>query len=270
MHEISPEDIMEASSEQKHRFLKVEHHEGIVKLVMNRPKVNYLTNDFLNEFLDVLNTLAFQQTNRILVIESALEYFTAGLSPESLKDDSLFISLDLFHRLIRQLFQINMLVISKVKGPAYGAGAGLAFASDFVLASPKARFGHPETRYGHFTPFALALYSRLMPRARAMYLGFSGDAIDAKTAWSWGLVTAVFPDEQYEERCERFIEKFAGYSGVAMEFARKTSFRALFPDLDELIHDIEDLYLVQLGSSLDAREGIQAWLEKRAPQWQHA
>ena len=275
MEELRPEDLAfdphaeQSSSEHSFEFIQLEQVDGVATLTLKRPPANYLHVPMLNEILEALNSLTFQPGTRILLIRSDTKSFCAGLSPEAMKEDSLFVSVDLFHRIFRTLITMNTLSIVEVNGPAYGTGAAMALAADMIVAGQSARFGHPEIRYGHFTPAAAYLYSRTLTRTRAAYLILSGDAIEAKTAAAWGLVTWVVPDEKLRDTTDKLITRLKNLSGPALEFARRTLAKAMFPDWDEIFHELEDLYLVQLASTEDAREGIRAWLERRKPEWKH-
>ena len=279
MEDVSPEDLAmgldaESSSAQPSQTESFQHIRldlagGIATLTLRRPPTNYMHPAMLEEMLRVLNDLAFNKDCRVLVFRGEGDYFSAGLSPEAMKDDLLFVTVDLFHKVLKQFFLINTVTLAVVQGPAYGAGSVLAGMADFVLAGPKAKFGHPEVKYGHFTPTAALLYGRTMSKPRAAYLLLSGDVIDARTAMAWGLATWAVPEDQLDDYAAKLADRLAGYSASVLEFGRKALMHTLFTDIDTMLQELEDLYLVQLASTEDAREGIQAWLEKRAPEWKH-
>lgn len=276
MEELRPEDLMldphtrSGSTETHYDFISFKRDEGIATLTLKHPPANQLHIPMLNEIQDALSSITFQPGTRLLHIRSEINHFSAGLSPEAMREDNLFVSVDLFHRIFRTLLTMNVMTIAEVNGPAYGAGAVIALSSDFIVCGQSAKFGHPEIRYGHFTPSAAFLYSRILTRSRAAYLLLSGDAIDARTAAAWGLVTWVVPDEKLTETAEKLVRRFLSGSGPAYEFTRRALTHAMFPDWESVLHELEDLYLVQLASTDDAKEGILAWLEKRQPIWKHS
>lgn len=277
MDEVRPEDIdllMESRKEEQpsaeYQYIRLTIEEGVATIILNSPKTNYLTPNILEELLKALNFLAFNREARVLVFRAEGEYFCAGLSPDAMNEDTLFMTVDLFHKVVRQLLMINMVTIAVVQGPAYGAGSVLAGMADFVVAAEGAKFGHPEVQYSHFTPTAALLYGRTMAKPRAMYLLLSGDVIDARTAMAWGLVTWALNGEQLGAFTDKLIHRMVQYSDAVLEFGRKALLRSIFGDIDTVLQDLEELYLVQLASTEDAREGIRAWLERRTPVWKHA
>ena len=259
-----------AASTAAQDWIHKERAPGRVTLTLNRPKANYLNIAMLQQLLDEVSALAFDPQLRVLVVRSATEFFCAGLSPEVMKDETLFQACDLFHRLFRQLLQVNAAVVTVINGHAYGAGAVLACMADLAIAADTARIGHPEIRYGHFTPTAVLLYSRTLPWARAHTLLLSGEPIDAETAQNWGLIQQAVPVQQLDATAGQWVERLMKYSGPALQLTRRAMLRVLFPEHDDTLQELEDLYLVQLASTEDAREGIRAWLERRSPQWKHA
>jgi cyclohexa-1,5-dienecarbonyl-CoA hydratase len=273
VHDWGPEDFEsvepEVTAEAVHRqYVQAQRPTpALLQVSFQRPPLHSMNPDFLRELQGVLAEVAFDSQLKVVTLTASGEYFSGGLDPASMRDEDLFLTVDLFHRLVRQVVTLNAVVVGRINGHAYGAGCVLAAVCDFSFAPEGARFGHPEVRYGHFTPLALLLYPRLMPRNRALYLSLSGDTVDAKTAAAWGLISWAFPADQWQAQADRFIQRLLGMSAAVLHHGRRAFWTSVLPNWDEAVAALEDLYLVQHANTADAREGLRAWLERRTPTW---
>lgn len=154
-----------------------------------------------------------------------------------------------------------------VQGAALGGGCELATYCDMVIASEKARFGQPEIQVGVFPPIAALAFPRMMGRKKAMELVLSGEAVTAQEAMDMGLVNKVVPAEQLEAEAKAWAARFSKLSGVVLRMARKAVTEGWDTRVGEGLGRIEEIYLRELMATEDAREGLQAFLEKREPVW---
>jgi enoyl-CoA hydratase len=158
-------------------------------------------------------------------------------------------------------------VVAAVNGIAFGGGCELTLACDVRIASSSARFGQPEIKLGIIPGWGgTQRLPRLIGRAAAIQLLFTGDPIDAARALAIGLVSRVVEPDTLLGAARDVASRFAAQSPLALAATK----RALADGLDRPLAEgleAERREFVGLFSSEDAREGITAFLEKRAPAW---
>lgn len=154
-------------------------------------------------------------------------------------------------------------VISAVNGIAYGGGFELAMASDFIIASDRARFAVPEIRLGLLPGFAVVRLQGIVGRAKAKELSILGDPISAEEACRLGLVLRVAPHDSVLADAMAFAERIASKPRLAVQMAKSFYNRGLGGD--EMRHAIDGFPLLFMHE--DAREGVAAFREKREPRF---
>ncbi|HEX6529089.1 MAG TPA: enoyl-CoA hydratase/isomerase family protein, partial [Burkholderiales bacterium] len=141
-------------------------------------------------------------------------------------------------------------------------------AGHLLFAAPEARLGQPEMKLGVFAPAASVLLPLRIGQARAEDLLYTGRAIDAPTALAWGLVNDVGPDPA-SRALEYFAKHLADKSAASIALAVRAA-REPFAELARArLDDVEALYLEKLMATRDANEGLQAFIERRQPRWEH-
>jgi enoyl-CoA hydratase/carnithine racemase len=154
-------------------------------------------------------------------------------------------------------------VISAVNGIAYGGGFELAMASDFIIASDRARFAVPEIKLGLLPGFAIVRLQDIVGRAKAKELSILGDPVSAEEACRLGLVLRVVPHESLLSDAIAFAERIAAKPRLAVQMAKSFYNRGLGGD--EMRHAIDGFPYLLMHA--DAREGIAAFREKREPKF---
>ena len=193
--------------------------------------------------------------------------FSAGASVQDHLGDRVIEMLRVFHDCFRALARLELATVALVRGPALGGGCELAMACDFVLASDRARFGLPEINLGVFPPVAAYQLSRLIAPRRGLELLLTGDPIDAATAERHGLVNAIFSAAEFDTKSEEWLQRLYRQSASSLRFAKKAFRLAQSDDFEERLANVERLYLDELMKTEDATEGLNAFLEKRKPEW---
>lgn len=246
--------------------IRIQNTEHFVRITLDDPPLNILDIPMLEELRDALESIAGDRT--ILVIDAAGgRAFSAGASVQDHLGDRVKTMLATFHACFRILARTEMISVCLVNGAALGGGCELALAADFVLASTRAKFGQPEISLGVFPPIAAMQLSRQLPPRIGLELLLTGRSIDAETAGSLGLVNAVFPAEEFESKAWEWLGQLTKHSTAALRHARR-AFRLGMPDeFESRLQKIEALYLDELMKTDDALEGLNAFIEKRAPVW---
>ncbi|MGA2401246.1 MAG: enoyl-CoA hydratase-related protein [Syntrophobacteraceae bacterium] len=245
-------------------------HESVGVLTFNRPKaLNALNPATLDEVADVIERAAREDSIRVLVLTGAGDRaFVAGA------DINEFTSLNpLSARLFAEkgqgiFFGIEQLpkpVIACVNGFALGGGCEIAMACDFIYASDKARFGQPEVNLGLIPGFGgTQRLSRLVGCARAKELCMTGEMLNAQQAKDLGLVAKVFPAKQLFDETMKVARTLASKSAGVLRSIKKIIDAGADLDLKNGCALEAEAFGVCFGS-VDMREGVSAFLEKRKP-----
>lgn len=154
-------------------------------------------------------------------------------------------------------------VISAVNGIAFGGGFELAIASDFIIASDRARFAVPEIKLGLLPGFAIVRLQDIVGRAKAKEMSILGDPVSAEEAFRLGLVLRVVPHDQLLSEALSFADRIAARPRLAVEMGKSFYNRGLGGD--EMRHAIDGFPI--LFTHADAREGVAAFREKRDPKF---
>ncbi len=168
------------------------------------------------------------------------------------------------HALLKELGESRVSTVAAINAIAYGGGCELAMACDFRVAARSAVFGQPEINLGIIPGFGgTQRLPRLVGESRAKEMNLTGDAVLAQEAREYGLADDLVPDEELLDVAISWARKLAGQAPLAVEQVKLVSNRG---DLDEGI-EAEKQAFAKVFLSEDGREGIAAFLGKRAPKW---
>jgi cyclohexa-1,5-dienecarbonyl-CoA hydratase len=193
--------------------------------------------------------------------------FSAGVAVEEHVEGTVYQMLESFHAIFRALEQIARPTIAIVENSALGGGCELVAACDIVIAGERARFGQPEIKLGVFPPVAVVLLPRVIGDKRARELILTGDLIDAVEAGRIGLVNYVVPGNQLEAKLLEVLSKLRELSAASLEMTVKAIDLGRGRSIDSALAEVENVYLHELMKTRDAKEGINAFVEKRKPVW---
>jgi enoyl-CoA hydratase len=203
-----------------------------------------------------------------IVIHGDERAFAAGadIRDMSTADTVTMLQRDQFARWER-LRQIKKPMLAAVSGYALGGGCELAMLCDIIIASDTAQFGQPEINIG-VMPGAggTQRLTRAVGKSLAMELVLSGQMISAERALERGLVSRVVPVEYYLEEAFALAEEIASKAPVALRLAKEAVNKAFSTPL-EVGLELERKNFYMLFATEDQKEGMAAFLEKRAPQW---
>jgi cyclohexa-1,5-dienecarbonyl-CoA hydratase len=171
------------------------------------------------------------------------------------------------HAVVLQLVGSTVPVLVAARGQCLGGGLELALSGHLVFAAPDASLGQPEIKIGVFAPAASCLLPELVGPARALDLLLSGRSITGMEAAAMGMVAqAVDPEAA---ALAYFREHLQSKSASSLRYAVKAARSDYVARIRAKIERIEHVYLDELMKSHDALEGLNAFLGKRAAQWQH-
>lgn len=250
--------------------LLVEHDGGVTKLTINRPPLNLMTLQLLEDFVATLESLKIRdETRAILIGATGTKAFCAGadLNVQNEADPhSAAKARSVGMRLIDLIEEHPKPVISAVRGWCIGGGTALALPCDIRLAAKSAKFRAGDVYLGLAPTWGLgnARFVHYIGRNRTLDVSLLGDDITAEEAYDWGLVTRVFPDETFDENVMRIAHKLAGAAPIPVK-AIKEMVRAQYRETPDRAMLIAERYHATIHGSEDAAEGIQAFKDKRKP-----
>ena len=262
---------MAGNNLEKNHILLKQHKSGIVTLTLNRPEqYNALSSGLLAALQDALDDIAGDEATKAVIIGARGKAFCAGHDLKELRssEDKSFHR-DLFERCSRVMMSINRLpqpVIAGVNGIATAAGCQLVAACDLAVAAASARFAVSGINVGLFCSTPAVPLSRTVPPKQAMKMLLTGEFVDAETAGRFGLVNDVVPDADLEKSTRELAEKITAKSRLAVMTGKKMFYKQLEMNMEDAYRFACETIVSNMDSS-DAREGIDAFVEKRRPEW---
>jgi cyclohexa-1,5-dienecarbonyl-CoA hydratase len=242
----------------------------VCEVTLGTPPANILTAGMMAEIEALLDKEHKKTGRKLIVFQGAGKNFCFGASVEEHQRDQVADMLPAFHRLIGKILDHPVPTLAKVSGQCLGGGFELALAATFVIADEGANFATPEIKLGVFPPVAALLLPWMVGCGRANWLVLTGKSMGAEALHQAGVITALAPEGQLDTALRDFIEKqICPKSASSLQTAHKAARCTLVRHFNNHIGDLEDLYLKDLMASHDANEGIEAFLEKRKPEWKH-
>lgn len=245
-----------------------EQQEPFVALIeLNRPKeLNALNPQLMQEMRDALLRLDKNENVRVIIITGNEKAFAAGADIKQMADKSAIdmLLIDQFSTW-DQIRKTKKPIIAAVSGFALGGGCELAMTCDMIIASETARFGQPEIKIGTIPGAGgTQRLTRAVGKAKAMELILTGRFISATEAHFYGLVNKVVPVEMLMQEAFQLAREIVQLSPVAVQLAKEAINRSFETQLDEgLAFERKNFYLT--FASKDQKEGMQAFIEKRPP-----
>lgn len=252
-----------------YQFIKFNVDGRVATITFARPPLNVFNIAMMREIGAALAECSLQRNLVAIVFDADKDCraFSAGVAVEEHVEETVYQMLDSFHAIFRTLDQLARPTIAVVDGSALGGGCELVAACDIVIASDHAHFGQPEIRLGVFPPVAALLLPRIIGEKRARELMLTGELITASEAARLGLVNYEVPSAHLRQKTLEILSKLREHSAIALEMTRKAIDLGRGRTMDAALGEIENIYLLELMKTSDAREGIQAFLEKRKPVW---
>ncbi|MFF5185011.1 enoyl-CoA hydratase-related protein [Streptomyces sp. NPDC000345] len=247
--------------------LILERTGAVVTVRLHRPRVlNALNSELLDELLDVLSPLDADPTVGCVVLTGSGRAFAAGADiREMVGKSAVEMAAEDYFSGWEEFADLRTPKIAAVNGVALGGGCELAMMCDLVIAGKSAVFGQPEIGLGVIPGIGgTQRLTRLVGRAKAMDLVLTGRAMDATEAERAGLISRVVPDDRVLPEALEAAATIASYGRGAVRAARECVDRALETGLRDGVR-YERRVFHALFATEDQKEGMSAFLEKRAP-----
>lgn len=259
---------------QKYSNLILCYENGLAVMVINRPQaLNALNSETIQQMSQALDEIEADPAHRVLLITgSGDKAFVAGADIRELKEcatpEQGEAASQLGSQLFRRLENSRLIVMAGVNGFALGGGMELALACDFRIASERAVFGLPEVGLGIIPGYGgTQRLPRLIGRGLAVELISTGRKIEAGYAMHIGLVNRVVPSAELLNTCRQLAQDILAQAPLAVAAAKKALNQGMDGDLESGLK-IESAEFGKLCASQDMHEGMAAFVEKRAAQFQ--
>ena len=246
---------------------------GIKKVTINDPKTyNSLSFNTLNSLLKTFKKINNDNSTKVILLEGAGKGFSAGHNLKevrSLKKRSKYLKLfNLCSKLMLQIVEGKKPVIAKVHGAAYAAGCQLVASCDLAYSTNEAMFATPGVNIGLFCSTPMVAVSRKVNRKRMMKMLLTGDPIKANYAKEIGLINDHFSKSKLNSEVLKLAKNLSSKSNLTIKIGKQAFYKQLEMPLNKAYLYTSKI-MTQNMMSFDAKEGINAFLNKRKPKWKN-
>lgn len=245
---------------------------GVAILTLNRPKAfNSFNREMAFALLERLDACAKDETIRAIVLTGEGRAFCAGQDlKEATEDNGISFEMILnehYNPIIKTIRTIKKPVLAAVNGVAAGAGANIAFACDMTIAKKSASFTQAFSKIGLVPDSGGTFFlPRLVGMQRATAMMMLSNKITAQGAVEMGLIYQYVEDEQFEEQVMNLATSLAKMPTKALGMTKELINAGMQNDLDSQL-EMEGKYQIEASQSADYEEGVNAFLEKRKPEF---
>jgi len=247
---------------------------GISRIKLNEPKTyNALSLTTLNSLIKAFQDLHEDEKTKVIIIEGEGKGFCAGHDLKeinSLKGKPDYEKLfNLCSKLMLNIINNKKPVIAKVHGAAFAAGCQLVATCDLALRSNDAIFATPGVNIGLFCSTPMVAVSRNVSQKKIMKMLLTGESIRASYAKEIGLINEHYENSNLEYEVLKLAEKISSKSSKILKIGKEAFYKQLEMPLEEA-YKYTSKVMSENMMTLDAKEGISAFLEKRDPNWKNS
>jgi 3-hydroxypropionyl-coenzyme A dehydratase len=246
--------------------------DGVATVTLNRPEQrNALSAELLEELVDAIRRVRDDDQVRALVLTGAGDkVFCAGADLGGFAADAALVQKhfgsDRFLDFFRLMPRLGKPSLCAANGHVLAGGLGLALSCDLVIAREGATFGTPEINVGAFPYMIMSIIYRNVPRKRVNEMILLGERLSAEEAVRDGLANKVVPSEEFEAAVADWAGKLASKSPVLMRLGHDAMYRQQDMALDDALEYLRSQLSLTFTTE-DIQEGVQAFFEKREPEW---
>jgi len=258
---------MAAPAETSLSRMSLELAPPVARVVLRHAPLNAIDMPMMEELAHALEDVEARRDMSVVVVGGDGESFSAGVNVADHTPDRIEEMLHKFHAVIHALVGTKKVTVAAVRGNCLGGGAELAMACDIVYTARSANWGFPEIRLGCYPPVACTALAALIGQKRAAELILTGRTISGTEAAEIGLAARAFADEDLVSAVDKTVLELTQLSSAALAVTKKAIYAWDAMHFDKGLARAEKIYLEELIKTADAREGIRAFMEKRAPRW---
>jgi enoyl-CoA hydratase/carnithine racemase len=264
---------MTSNATQIESLLLTETKDGVATLTLNRPgQFNALSSALIDELQSTFDRLTADASVRVVVLAANGRGFCAGHDLKEIRAMGSVPDVEaLFARCSRMMMTITALpqpVIARVHGIATAAGCQLVATCDLAVASATATFATPGVNIGAFCSTPSVALGRAVGRKHAMEMLLTGDMVSAARAYEIGLVNRVVPPDALDAEVETLAKTIASKSSAVIASGKQLFYRQLQLSLGDA-YGIAGHAIACDFFGEDGKEGVDAFLGKRAPRWKN-
>jgi enoyl-CoA hydratase/carnithine racemase len=245
---------------------------AIGTLTLNNPrKINALSKQMIQEIMEVLTGVAADESIKVLIIRASGKHFCAGHYLKEMLGQGVKAHKYIFDkctRMMQLLHEIPQPVIAQVQGIATAAGCQLVAWCDLAVAEENAKFATPGVRIGLFCTTPMVAITRAIGRKAAMEMLLTGRYFSAQEAKALGLLNKVVPLNELESETINLARTIAESSRFVLEIGKRGFYDQVDQSDDHAFQYAKHTITMNLEAE-DAQNGIQAFLEKKTPQWKN-
>ena len=234
---------------------------------------NALSEELLTRLFIVLKEAEEDDSVKVIIIRGMGRGFSAGHNLKEIQlnqDESFYRNLmDTSKKVMSILPKLKKPVIAEVHGVATAAGCQLVAACDLAYADEESKFATPGVNIGLFCHTPLVSVSRTIARKHSMEMLLLGELISASDAKRFGLINDTFKIEELHTRVMRIAKTISSKSAYVLKLGKETFYSQLNMSLEEAYEYATERMILNLEAK-DAKEGINAFLEKRNPEWKNS
>lgn len=250
----------------------IDKQDGVGLITLNRPEaLNALNSQLVGELGTALLNLDGDAEVGAIVVTGSEKAFAAGADIKEMSGKSFadVVAEDMFAEINAIYARVRKPVIAAVAGYALGGGCEIAMACDFIIAAENAKFGQPEIKLGVIPGIGGSQrLTKIVGKSKAMDMMLTGRMMDAVEAERAGLVSRIAPTEDLLETVMEIASTIAELSGPSVAMAKEATNRALESSLAEGLL-FERRLFHSLFATEDQKEGMNAFIEKRQPQFKN-
>lgn len=271
MNNITEDAPVQSSVTNTDAYLLRDNQNGITTLTLNRPQeYNVLSEEMLNALSQELTQIAQDDTVRVVILAATGKAFCSGHNlkqmrsqPERDYHQQLFTLCSL---VMQQILRLPQPVIAKVQGLATAAGCQLVATCDMVVAVDTASFATSGIRLGLFCSTPAVAVSRNLPTKQALEMLLTGDFMPATTAVQYGLINYAVPADQLDNKVNELAQAIIAKSAIAVKIGKQMFYQQLDMPIAQA-YEFASCTMADNMMTNDAKEGINAFIEKRHPVW---
>ncbi len=254
----------------KYQTIIIEKKDRVGLIVLNRPDhMNTFSTVLAQELNNALDELEQDKQIRAVVIKGAGKSFSAGIDITEFSGKTLLEYREWIAWMEKMTLTIAAMgkpVIAAVHGYAVANGTGLLAACDLAIAAEGTRIGTTAINVGLFCMGPAVPLSRCVGRKKTLEMLLTGNIIDAQEAERIGLVNKVVPPENLDEAALELANELAAKSPVALQMGKRAFYTMADMEYAKALEYMNEM-MAELCTTEDAREGVDAFLKKRKPQW---
>ncbi len=239
----------------------------VARVQLVNPPLNVIDLPMMLQLQQAIGEVESRPDISTIVFHGDSRAFSAGVDIKAHAPEQVHEMLTSFHAVIRAMVASRKVTIAAVRGACLGGGAELVAVCDMVYTARDANWGFPEIKLACYPPVAAVVLAMLIGQKRAAELILTGRQFSGDEAAAMGLANRSVGAEELDSVVAQTLSELRQLSPTALAHAKKAIYAWDAIHFDKGLARAEKIYLDELISTADAREGIIAFLDKRSPKW---